>query len=214
LFRTGLCTTDGLFGNGGTIVKRSLGDRIVLFLLEVTKPLLLPIFWIVHKTFTTLLRPMSLRMTREDDDQFGHDIQSNLGFLFAEYGGELRPIPVKEPSPFDYAVNRVVFPEFTLQFIRGRGGFRVRVAPVHAPKALEDLPVILSVIDDGFERREFKSFSDLETVLRPRMKLLQEALSPDRYPELLRRLANVHEHDRAIIRQWETEINRRLYPDR
>jgi len=41
--------------------------------------------------------------------------------------------------------------------------------------------------------------------------MLQGAFAPDRYPDLVPRLENVHEHDRAIIRQWETEINRRLY---
>jgi hypothetical protein len=153
-------------------------------------------------------------MAREANEQLGREVHSNLSFLFSDYGGVLNPYPVKEPSPFDYAATRVTLPEFTFQFVKGRGALRVLVAPKHAPKELEDILIILSVIDESFERREFKSFADLKAVLEPGMKLLQEFLAPDRYPESVPRLANAREHDRAIIRQWQTEINRRLYPDK
>jgi hypothetical protein len=195
-------------------VPRKLSARILLFSIQMMKPVLVPLFWVLDKTYDFFFARSDLRMSIQAEEQLGRDIQSKLPFLFDECGGQLIPYTLKKPRPFDYAVTRVVFPYFRLQFIRGRGEFRVRIAPSHTPNALEDLPIVLSIIDETFERREFKSFSDLEAVLKPRMKLLQDALSPDRYPALLRRLDNVHEHDRAVIRQWETEINRRLYPDK
>lgn len=108
----------------------------------------------------------------------------------------------------------VALPELSLLFFRGRGDLPVRVAPKHAPNAWEDLPLLLSVIDDGFHRREFTSLQDVAAALKPRMKLLHEALSGERYPDLQKGLADAHAYDRAIIRQWETEINRAPYPDK
>ena len=199
---------------GGPRLKRKLSARILLFGIEVMKPILVPLFWVLDKTYELFFARGDLRMSKEAEEQLGREIQSKLPFLFSDYGGQLCPYALEKARPFDYAVTKVVFRDFSLSFTRGRGDFQVRVAPNHAPRAWEELPIILSIIDEGFERREFKSFSDLETALKPRMKRLQEALSTNRYPELLPRLANVHDHDRAIIRQWETEINRRLYPDK
>jgi hypothetical protein len=195
-------------------MKRKLSARILLFGVQMMRPVFVPLFWILERTYELLFARSDLRMSIQAEEQLGREIQSKLPFLFDEYGGQLISSTPTKPRPFDFAVSKVVLPDFTLQFIRGRGDFRVRIAPNHAPKALEDLPIILSIIDESFERREFKSFPDLESVLKPRMKLLQDALSPDRYSGLSPRLENVHEHDRAVIRQWETEINRRLYPDR
>ena len=186
------------------------------------KPILVPLFWVLDGTYALFFARQELRSSKKREEELGHEILVHLPFLFDDYGGRLCPYEspyktLKHPRPFDYAFVRVAFPDFSLLFFRGRKEISIRVAPNPPPSAWnawEDLPLLLSMIDEGFERREFKSFSDLETTLRPRMKLLQEALSPNRYPELLPRLANVHDHDRAIIRQWETEINRRLYPDK
>ncbi len=43
---------------------------------------------------------------------------------------------------------------------------------------------------------------------------LKEAFSDAKYPEMERDLSKEPEYERAVVRQWETEINRRLYPDR
>jgi hypothetical protein len=46
------------------------------------------------------------------------------------------------------------------------------------------------------------------------MDLLRHALSPSQYPELKGRLDEIRKYERVVAKQWETEINRRLYPDR
>jgi hypothetical protein len=195
-------------------VERSFKVRVLGFIIEVMKPILVPLFWIMGRVYDFLFAVSDLRRSIQAGQELGSEVQRELPFLFSDYEGRLSPYELKKGLPFDYAGTRVVLPEFSLEFTRGRGEFRVHIAPSHAPKKVEELPLVLSIIDETFQRRDFRSFADLRAALEPRMKLLQDALAPDRYSELVPHIENVHEHDRAIIRQWETEINRRLYPDK
>jgi hypothetical protein len=164
------------------MVRRKLGYRILIFCLEVMKPILSPVFWVLDKIYDVFLRPGDLRRTRERNEKFGCEVQSNLAFLFTEHGGALTPCPVKEPG-HGYGVARVVLPQFILEFIKGRGDFQVRIAPKHAPDEILDLSQLLSIIDKPFEQRHFTSFADVAPVLEPRMRLLQHVLGPDHYSE-------------------------------
>jgi hypothetical protein len=166
-----------------TTAKPEIRYRLLKFCLEVAKPILQPVFWILDKIYDVFLRPGDLRRTRERNEQFGHEVQSSLPFLFTEHGGVLTPYPVKEPSPFDYGITRVVLPQFVLQFVTGHGDFQVRIAPKHAPDEMLDLSKLLSIIDKSFEDRRIRSFADLKPVLEPRMRLLEYVLGPDHYSE-------------------------------
>ena len=195
-------------------VERSFKVKVLGFVIEVMKPILVPLFWIMEKAYDFLFAASDLRMSVELQQRFETDVQRELPFLFSDYGGRLTPYELKKARPFDYAVARVALREFRLQFTRGRGECRAHIAPAHAPEELDDLSIVLSLIDETFQRRDFKSLADFRPVLEPRMSLLQDAMAVDRYSELVPQIENAHEHDRAIIRQWETEINRRLYPDK
>ena len=147
------------------------------------KSILAPIFWILGKIYDVFFRPGDLRKTMESNEKLGQEVQSNLPFLFAEYGGVLSPYAVKKPSSFDYAATRVVLPEFILHFSSGRRDFQVRIAPKHAPDELLDIFKLLSIVDKPFEDRTVYSFADLKSALEPRMRLLQHVLGPDHYSE-------------------------------
>ena len=110
-------------------MERSLKVRALGFILEVMKPILVPLFWVMDKTYDFLFAASDLKMSIEAERQLGGEIQSKLPFLFSDYGGRLSPFELKKARPFDYAVTRVVLPEFRLQFTRGRGEFRVHIAP-------------------------------------------------------------------------------------
>jgi hypothetical protein len=185
--------------------KRKLGYKVFSFCLAVMKPILAPIFWILDKIYDVFFRPGDLRRTLEGNEKLGQEVQSNLPFLFAEHGGMLSPYAVKKPYSFDFAATRVVLPEFILQFSRGRGDFRVLVAPKHAPDELLDIFKLLSIVDRPFEDSRVNSFAGLKAALEPRMKLLQDVLGPDHYSEW---------------RPWlpfassQREIKRRLYQNR
>jgi hypothetical protein len=191
------------------------GGIIFKTVLDLMRPILVPVIWAVEKTYAALFGHRDLRLSKEDDERLAQEIRSNLSFLFDDYGARIVPDEtLKHPRPFDYAVVIVSLDELSFRFIRGRGEFRVQVVPNRTPSVWEDLPLVLAMVDAEFERREFSSFLDVAASLKHRMKLLQEAFSADRCPELQQQLSEVHSHERAVIRQWETEMDRRLYPDR
>jgi len=196
-------------------MRPKFGPTIVKFGLQVMTPVLVPLFWIMDKAYKVCFGRAELRMSKEAEEKLGHEVLSDLPFLFDDYGGRLcSDETVKHPRPFDYAVVLVALDSLSLRFIRGRGEFQVQMAARQTPEAWEDLATTLAIVDERFESRFFSSVTDVAAALEPRMPRLQGALSADQYPELQKKLANARNYDRAVIRQWETEINRRLFPDR
>lgn len=184
------------------------------FVVELTRPLVL-VGRLVSKTYSFFFGRFEVRSSQKAEDQFRVDIRENLPFLFHDYGGTILPDKtIKHPRPFDYAVVIVALDDLCLRFIRGRGEFRVQVTSKDIPDTWEDIPLVLNMIDSEFDQRELSSFSDVVAALKPRMKILKEAFAADRFSDLHRRLSDVHDHEHAVIRQWETEINRRLHPDK
>jgi hypothetical protein len=152
-------------------------------------------------------------MSREADKNLGDEILSELRFLFDSFGGNLSDdMTIKHPRPFDYALKIVTLHGFSLRFIRGRGELTVQIATEFAPATWDDLATVLNLIDDRFEQRYFSTLDELAAILEPRMTCLQRALSEKEYPEFQKKIENARAYDRAVIRQWETEINRRLFP--
>lgn len=200
-------------------MQQSLTARVVKFTLEVMAPVIVAVDWVLRKTYKVFFGRMELRMSREEEEKLGHEILTKLSFLFEEYGGRLCPYEspfkaLKHPRPFDFAFVMVSLDDLSLVFFRGRGDISVQIAPKHSPSALEDLALVLNLIDERFEQRYFRSFDEVAVALEPRIKLLREAISPEKYPELQKGLANAHAYDRAVIRQWQTEISRRLFPEK
>ena len=172
---------------------------------------------ILRKLDKLLLGRFHIRSSKEMEYRFAQEIQREMSFLFDEHGGVIVPDEtIKYPRPFDYASVVVALDDSRFRFFRGRGDLRAWVAPKYAPSDWEDLPLVLSLLDDSerSESRPFLFWNDLARVLRPRMARLKEALSESNYSELRVRLSDVRERERAITRQWEKEINRGLYPDR
>jgi hypothetical protein len=46
------------------------------------------------------------------------------------------------------------------------------------------------------------------------MSEIARAFSEEQYPHLLAQLQDIYARDRVVTKQLETEINRRLYPER
>ena len=178
--------------------------------LELMRPVVL-LGSVVERAHKLLFGPREVRRSREADHEFGLEIQQNLPFLFVEYAGTiLMDESLEYPRPFDYTVAIVALTALSFRFIRGRGEFRVQVAPEQSLEAWEDLPLVLSLIATDFEAREFSSLQDAATALKPRMGRLIESFSADRRPALQQKLSSVHQQEQAVIRRWQTEIKRRL----
>jgi len=179
--------------------------------LELMRPVVL-LGSVVERAHKLLFGPSEVRRSQAADQAFGLEIQRNLPFLFVEHAGTiLMDESLEYPRPFDYTVAIVALADLSFRFIRGRGEFRAQIAPERTLEAWEDLPLVLRLIDTDFEAREFSSLQDAATALQPRMDRLIESFSADRRPALQQRLSSVHEQERAVIRQWQSEIKRRLY---
>jgi hypothetical protein len=194
-------------------MSRKRNGQMFKITLELLRPILAPMFWVLERGYKILFGRRDVRLSMEEEERLASEIRTALSFLFDEQGGKIvRDYAVQYPTPFDYAFVIVVLDDLRFRFFRGRGELRAYVASGRTPGAWEELPLVLSIIDAGFERRDFSSFSDVAAALKPRMQLLKQAFSEARNPELQQQLSDVHGHERAVIRQWETEINRRLYP--
>jgi hypothetical protein len=192
---------------------QGITSKIVQLGLRVMSPILVPLFWVLEKSYSVVFGHVDLRMSREADKNLGDEILSKLRFLFDSFGGNLSDDEtIKHPRPFDYALKIVTLHGFSLRFIRGRGELTVLIAPEFAPATWDDLATVLNLIDDRFEQRYFSTLDELAAILEPRMTCLQWALSEEEYPEFQKKIENARAYDRAVIRQWETEINRRLFP--
>ena len=68
---------------------------------------------------------------------------------------------------------------------------------------------------DGAEVAEpsLLSWTDAARWLRPRMGRLNDAFSGTNYVTLRHRISDCHHLEQSRKREWETEMNRKLYPD-
>jgi hypothetical protein len=165
---------------------------------------------LVGKIFRTLFGHRDVQLSKTREENLAKEISSEMPFLFDRYRGKVVPDEsVKYPRPFDYASVVVAVDDLRLRFFRGRGDLRVHVAQKEAPSEWYELHVLLSVIE-GRAISEPLLLIDVARLLESRLTNLEEAFSKTNYPELRRRLSNVDEDERAAIRQWETDVNRRL----
>jgi len=88
------------------------------------------------------------RVAKKNEDRFKDDILRKLAFLFSECGGTIVPNDASLPFPpgFDNAVVTVVAGNVRFQFLRGRGEFRVDVAPQHDPTDMNEISTVLRAI--------------------------------------------------------------------
>ena len=61
------------------------------------------------------------------------------------------------------------------------------------------------------KRQGFEHLLEIEEVLKLHMNGLGQAFSAERYLQTKAELLEMYARDRIITKQWETEINRRLY---
>jgi len=154
------------------------------------------------------------RSAQTRERQLADEIHENLPFIFETYNAEIVPNgeDISFPPPFDYAVITTAVGALLIRFIRGRGELEVQVALRNAPGNWHELSLVLNVIDIPQEVHRGATYSlpDVARFLKTYMHQIQEAFS-DKYPAVKQRLDEFYSRDRLIIRQWETEINRKLY---
>ena len=159
--------------------------------------------------------PLDKYAARKREARFAADV--NLVFTAVLGKHTFRVIPNYDtlfPPGFDYAYTTIAFDNFFLRLLLGRSEFDALVAPTFARTDWHDLSLVFSAIngDTELRRTEFRDVWDVARSLQTHLSALTGVCTPDRFTELKRRLdREVYAYERFADRQWETEINGRLY---
>jgi hypothetical protein len=174
------------------LFKATWGDRLLHILGLAFLPLSLALMGLYRLLVGWWADP---RLTRESERQFAEDIRQHLPFLFTEYGGQIVPNRgVRFPPGFDYAFVTIAFGRSLLRFGRGRGEFRVDIAPRWAADDWQDwknAEDVLRVVDrsEDSELPPMRNLNQAEQVLRVELPRLQEATSNEQW-DLVKRKVN------------------------
>jgi len=145
------------------------------------------------------------------------EIREKLSFLFSDHNARIMPMrEIRSLEDIDWPTITLSIDGLLLRLLRWRGELQVYVTSEERPNDWVELSLLLSLIEAPMTigRRSNYSMSDVAGWLRSNLASINVALSGDRYAELKERVTEVDSHDRVIARQWQTEINRRLYPDK
>lgn len=194
-----------------------MGRELNRLLTAVLRPPLEIVVYLAKGLYKPLFGNLDLRMSRKNEKDLMRDIRAELGFFFEKHRGQLtQDESVKHPQPFDYAYAIVSTDEMVFRFFRGRGELRVWLAPKSAPRDWAELNLLIAVVnpDEKSPWTPFSSLRDAAEILKAEYDHLAQALAQNQITSTRRRLVDLNDYERAVIRQYETEINRRLYPER
>lgn len=174
---------------------------------------------------TLLLRPLSLlwavvgpivdvpfgwldrRIARKHFDQLADEVRTALPFLFETFGAKVsRWDPEAYALVFDCAIVNVAMSGASLQFVRGRGEFGVNVSSSVDPNNWHDLTLVVSALGSGdtSSRSPLQDMWSVAALLdEQQMRRVIEAMSPEVYPLLARRLdGEVYRTSAGSPKRW------------
>ena len=150
-------------------------------LVAVLRPPLLVLGFIFGNLYRLCFGWLDRRVARQNEQRFADDIRTQLSFLFSEHGAQIIPNEgTPFPPGFDGAYVTIAVGTLRLRFVRGRDDFGVRAASEFAPQDWEDFRLVADNIgewDTSQPRPDSYSLETFESVLRPRLAGLQEALT-------------------------------------
>jgi len=191
--------------------------RVAKVVVAIIRPPLLLLGFIFGGIYKLLFSGRDRRLALDDQQRLIQDIRSRVPFLASRENTCITPVDFGDtPPPFDYAQVDVVCPPLKFRFSLGRGELAVYVNREDAETHGQELSLVLNLLDlrPEIKRGSIKDFSDVDGLLREHWEALAGAFSEARYPELRKQIEDAYARDRVITKQWEIEINRRLYGDR
>jgi len=153
------------------------------------------------------------RRAQSREKLLSDQIRRKLHFLFESYDAEVvsNGKDIIFPPPFDYAIVTLSVGTVRIRFLHGRGELDVELAARDAPETWHELSLVLSLIDVPEQViRGTYSLDDVARLLETYIHEILEQLS-DEHSVLKQRLDEAHRREELITRQWQTEINRKLY---
>lgn len=165
--------------------------RVILGTLStLSKQPLRAVGWLLKTLYAIFAGPLDDRCAVKGAVAFGRELNDSLRFVIDAYGGEVIPIvPRREIRGFDYVEALIKVGPLRLSVSRCRGTFSAYVAPAFDPFDRQELIHVLNACGDrqitgGYFRDQW----DLAAQLEPQLDCLLQWMTPDRYPELKRRL--------------------------
>jgi hypothetical protein len=172
--------------------------------------------YVVGGVYSFLFGWYDKRLARRELARLEREIREQLSFLFSSYNGQIMPIKkISRLKDIDWPTVEVSLPGLLLKFVRWRGELQAYVTPEQTPNDWVELSLLLNLIDvpEKIDRRSDYKMSEVAGWLRSNLERINTVYS-DHGIALKEQLAHVYDRDRVIAKQWETEINRRLYPDK
>jgi hypothetical protein len=183
----------------------------------IVRPPLLLLGFVFKGFYSLLFSGLDRRLALKHQQQLQSDVLAFIPSLASRPGMRILMSEIgKPPPPFDYAEVTIAVPPMQFHFVRGRGGFDAYIGRDCADKNWHELSLVLSILDflPEMSRGSITDPSDVERALQLYWDQLSASFSDEQYSELKKQLAGIYAHDRVITKQWETEINRRLYGDK
>lgn len=191
--------------------------RVAKVVVAIVRPPLFLFGFVLGGIYKLLFSRSDRRGALANQQQLERDIRNEVPFLVSREGTRITPDDFGDSPPsFDYAMVDVASPPLTFRFTRGREQLSACVRRQGTEKSGYELSLVLSLLDltPEIQRGSVNYLSDINRLLSQHWEALVWAFSDARYPELVKQLDDTYAHDRVITKQWETEINRRLYGDK
>ena len=115
-------------------------------------------------------------------EQLEAELRERADVLFREYDARVIPNTETYPTGFDYAVVTIAVHHVLLRFIRGRGDFRVDVAPSVNPSAWKEASFVAknSSHSDSTAKLDYFGLNDVGRFLQSNLTVLElEAAKPN-----------------------------------
>lgn len=174
----------------------TVSARVLLFLIEVFRPILLPVGFVLRLIYQVLfswwLNPVFDRWIRNG---FAQDIKQAIPYLFDLHGGRVVPDPKPNTNDenMDYLCVASTFLIFKFRRWH-RENYGVQIAPTFSPTEFYDVLDALRLADPAANTKlpmldvSWRFWGQL---LEPRFHLLEEVFDAEHFPDTKARLASL-----------------------
>ena len=140
-----------------------------------------------------------------------YDVKRDLYFLFPL--GKINKKPWFETLPFNYATVHIDYENFRLGVTRGRDELTILFRCLKDLQETYYFSEVIAALDstEATERKPIRDLTQAVDLLRPRLELINEAFSESNYSTFKDKLSSQKKAMRVLTKQFEWELNRRLY---
>lgn len=192
-----------------------MSELIKRGILMVVRPPLLLIRALASVIYPALFGRRDNRIAETRELKLATTVKKVFSFLFIDSDATIvgRDPALQFPPPFDYASICVTRSNLTFRSVRGREEEHVSLRRSDIDGRWHELSLVLDVVGapENVRRGSVQDFYTASRLLQSNLKSIEEALSEAHYPEFREKIDEIYARDRVVLKQHETELNRRLY---